>query len=197
MPSAPLPPSSNVFRAGDRLPMDWVSEAGATFTAHAMKDIILANTGGAGGTGREVASETMSNGYIRLGYETAQKPSTHRAEFQRYATKAYAEREPPCNPSAQAAGSPSQNVTRLVMPDGTFLDVSRVASGLDLGHDGDALLAVTATRGADAGTMLATAKLIAAGGSARPGEDGQRAAKLAKEDHLWWQKDFPEVSCWW
>lgn len=188
----PAAPSSNVFRAGDRRPTDWRTEAGATYTAHAANDVILANTGGAGGIPAPRA-DNMARGMIRLGYSEAAKPSTHNDDFKRYATSAYKDREPPCNPSAQSAGSPSRLTTRLVMPDGSVRDVTRVASGLDLGHDGDALLAETATRGADAGTAIATAALIANGGNPRPGEDGRQAAALAKEDHLWWQKDYKEV----
>jgi hypothetical protein len=39
--------------------------------------------------------------------------------------------------------------------------------------------------------IKATAELIAAGGSARPsGKEGQAASLLAKEDHMWFSKDY-------
>ena len=192
---------SNVFRFGDRAPTDWRSEAMANYAGHSAADAAAAQLGGAGAlVPRDIpdykgAAEFQKRSFLKLGYEAGPKPSTHRETLPRHAARAYAEREPPCDPSARAAGGgPSRATMGVVLPDGTLRVVPRVASGLDLGHDAASLTHATDTRDAAAGMTAALAALVAAGGSARPGEDGQRAAKLAKEDHLnVWKSDFPEV----
>ena len=183
--------------------MDWRSESMATFTQHDPSAITLANSHGAGaGAPRDIpdykgAAEYMTRNFVKLGTENraVTGPSTHRQTFPRYASQSYRDREPPCDPSAVAAGSPSRGTTRVVMDDGTVREVSRVASGLDLGHDGCSISFETTTRAASASMVRAQAQLVAAGGSARPtGDEGQAAAKLAKEDHInQWKIDFPDV----
>lgn len=193
--------NSNVFRAGDRLPMDWRSESMATYTQHDPAAITLANSFGAGGAPRDIpdykgAAEYMTRNFVKLGTESRETgPSTHRDTFPRYSSQQYRDREPPCDPSAAAAGSPSRGTTRVVMDDGSVKEVTRVASGLDLGHDGSSISFETTTRAASSSMVRAQAQLIAAGGSARPsGDEGQAAARLAKEDHLnQWKLDNPDV----
>jgi hypothetical protein len=119
--------------------MDYTSTQSA-----AARDVISATAAlvAAGGSARPSASDgaaasrlakedhlTWTKDYPHPEFET-----TQRAGFARYAARHYAEREPPCDPSAAAGGLGHARTMTVVADDGTVRAATRVASGLDLGH---------------------------------------------------------------